>query len=267
MAAQEVHIFSDSLYAQQILLQRNTRTSSATSVDALMWTCLQMFLLLRLGLRIVFHWIPSHCGIEYNEQADRLAKETLCTFANEPPDEWKPLVRIPFGTWQARVKHAISIEWQRMWSDSRKWTDYPTGQHLYELKPTLAMLPELWSGPRYLANLRCRLRHGKCGLNYHLNMISVHDDSLCEYCQEEDETVHHYMLRCPFFAMQRIDMLNCLSYDFSNADENAALAALLGTLPDMSKQLRKDCVTAVNAFLIETNRFAGKTNDVYRVDK
>ena len=54
---------------------------------------------------IVLQWIPRHCGIKGNEEADRLAKE--CS-QKEQPD-----VPLEYGTTKRALRRAMMVEVKR----------------------------------------------------------------------------------------------------------------------------------------------------------
>ena len=47
-----------------------------------------------------------------------------------------------------------------------------------------------------------RLRTGHCGLNSYLHRFGKGEEPTCE-CEESNETVTHFLLRCERFARQR----------------------------------------------------------------
>ncbi|OSD02297.1 hypothetical protein PYCCODRAFT_1356049, partial [Trametes coccinea BRFM310] len=57
--------------------------------------------------------------------------------------------------------------------------------------------------PRRHANLLLQLRTGHIPLQAHLARISKAPSPLCPTCQEEPETVAHYLLRCPTYWLHR----------------------------------------------------------------
>ena len=76
------------------------------------------------GTHVRFCWIPSHCGIEWNERVDQLAKETLDQdidqLASVHHTDMKPLVNSYI---------------QKL--GQTKWDVAVHGRDLYLVKPTL----------------------------------------------------------------------------------------------------------------------------------
>lgn len=63
-----------------------------------------------------------------------------------------------------------------------------------------------FSLPRKASILRTRLRLGFCALNDYLYRINCCNSLSCVCCQLS-ETVEHYSLSCPRFAIQRYELL------------------------------------------------------------
>ena len=120
-------------------------------------------------------WIPSHCGCEGNEIADRLADEGTKLDQAEIP--------ITHAIAQARVR-------------KRKWeVKHDRAKETYgERKKPKMEIEKSW--PRAVRTLYARLRSGHCKeLKHYQYMIEVADDPFCE-CGEVD-TIHHVLCECP----------------------------------------------------------------------
>ena len=48
-----------------------------------------------------------------------------------------------------------------------------------------------------------QLRMGNIPLQKYLNKIRKRGSLKCQACQTQDETVHHYLLNCPVYRVQR----------------------------------------------------------------
>ena len=70
---------------------------------------------------------------------------------------------------------------------------------------------------KHLKNNRKELRiatqfiTGHIGLNYHLHKINRSETAMCESCELEEETVEHFIGRCPTYHMLRQKYLNTFS--------------------------------------------------------
>ena len=43
-------------------------------------------------------------------------------------------------------------------------------------------------------------------LKRHLHIMKIEEDPTCEHCQEDDETVEHYICHCEAFAWARLQV-------------------------------------------------------------
>ncbi|CAN0115753.1 unnamed protein product, partial [Heterosigma akashiwo] len=50
------------------------------------------------------------------------------------------------------------------------------------------------------------LLSGHCNLGGYLAGVNKQDNGTCGYCGLEEEDVHHYLLRCPKWYTQRLEM-------------------------------------------------------------
>ena len=86
---------------------------------------------------------------------------------------------------------------------------------------------------KYLKNNRKELRiatqliTGNIGLNYHLHKINRSETSLCETCELEEETVEHFIGRCPAYHMMRQKYLDTFSDTMENIFANNSLYKIL----------------------------------------
>jgi hypothetical protein len=129
-------------------------------------------------------WIPGHSGIDGNETADQLCRQSL----GNPSVDLE--LAFEYGEMQDRYRIHFTREWQAI------WTSASTGTHFRSIEPVV--------GPRttYADRLRkkevciSRLRFGHCRLNAGLYKIGCHEDGMCDTCGVP-ETVEHYLLECP----------------------------------------------------------------------
>ena len=146
--------------------------------------------------KIKFFWIPSHIGIEGNEEADRLAK--LSTL-NEPSN-----LSIPFtDITNIFRKYSNNLTNQSLMHDSqtkgKQYFQYFYKQstkpwfHKYKLKRDLIVTTN-----------RCRSDH--YNLNASLFKIKVINQPNCE-CGHELQDLDHILWQCPLFDAQRDELL------------------------------------------------------------
>ena len=135
----------------------------------------------QLETKITILWVPSHCGCEGNEVADRLADAGTELDQSEIP--------ITYAIAQARVK-------------KRKWeVQHQRARDTYgERKKPKMEIEKVW--PRSVRTLYARLRSGHCKeLKHYQYMIDVADDPFCE-CGEVD-TIQHVLCSCPILGSVR----------------------------------------------------------------
>ena len=117
---------------------------------------------------LVMQWIPAHCDIKGNEEADRLSKEGSKATQEDHPisySEAKTLLRNCFySSWRARIGPRDKDE-----------TD-----HLTRRQQTIIF----------------RLRTGHCRLLAHLNRIRIAHTNECP-CGTKSQTPEHILQSCP----------------------------------------------------------------------
>ncbi|OAX33068.1 hypothetical protein K503DRAFT_701037 [Rhizopogon vinicolor AM-OR11-026] len=80
--------------------------------------------------------------------------------------------------------------------------------------------------PKRLTSLYISLRTGHAPLNKYLHRIGKIESPQCPQCQRTEETVHHFLLSCPFYQRERRILTNALgrktsSISFLLTDPNA----------------------------------------------
>jgi len=135
----------------------------------------------RLDSQVTILWVPSHCGVEGNEEADRLAElGTKLDQSEIPVTQAISNAKIRRGKWKVVHERA-----KRIFQDKRK--------------PNLKV-EKLW--PRRVQSLFSRLRSGHAKeLRQYLYKIDVEDDPLC-ICGEE-ESIEHVLCECPLLEATR----------------------------------------------------------------
>uniref|UniRef100_A0A0E9X648 RNase H type-1 domain-containing protein n=1 Tax=Anguilla anguilla TaxID=7936 RepID=A0A0E9X648_ANGAN len=134
----------------------------------------------------MFCWVPGHCGIYGNEQADIAAKEAQTTRVREcllPPSDLRPCL------------HAYVInKWQAEW-------DQCEGNELHEINPEIGKRLVFSFKRRWdqIVFTRCRIGHSRLT---HAFLLKGEEPPSCDSCSIP-LTVKHILLNCPAFNATR----------------------------------------------------------------
>ena len=131
---------------------------------------------------ITIQWIPSHCNIDGNEAADKLAKEGSSMEQPENP--------VPQSTCKQMIKSNIQTEWMSDWALDK------TGRKLFPYMPKPNKKDNLNQLNRKQQTIIFRLRTQHVPLNAHLNRINPMHEPLCPLCDHAYETVEHFLFDC-----------------------------------------------------------------------
>ena len=130
--------------------------------------------------RTYLHWIPGHFNIPGNEYGDKAAKE-----AAQLPDLEQDRTPIPYGVARAVANSRIKDE------DPQHHLVYQTYRE-YIRKKADSKVESRRDGA-----LLAQLRAGHClELSHYKNRIDPTKSATCPRCNEEEETVVHW-IRCP----------------------------------------------------------------------
>ena len=156
------------------------------------------------GKDLVLCWIPSHIGIEGNEEADRLAKEAL-------EQDIRP-IPMPYTDFMSIPKHYCVGLWQQMWE--------ATPQYLSYINPQLTRKTYDPSLSRKEERALCRLRIGHTRLTHSFRMEGK-DRPNCDECSVP-LTIRHIMSDCVKYQAQREILLpgDSIEEIFSHSDKD-----------------------------------------------
>ena len=157
------------------------------------------------GLKLMIRWIPGHEGIQGNEAVDEAAKEAAQDGSSHDavlPARFKSKKRLPFS--KSALKQAFN-EGLKI-KTSGRFEKSPRCATLRRIDPSapssnFRKLTDVL--PRRQASLLVQLRTGHAPLNKHLHRINCADSPLCPACEEGEESVFHFLMRCPAYERQR----------------------------------------------------------------
>ena len=192
------------------------------------------------GSKVNLYWIPAHIGIEGNEKADTLASE----------ESSRPGI-------DKRIKNGLTSHEQES-----IYKEYLKKVNLDELRRDNLKANihfRVRTGPikwhqhksRQAARVLFRLRTGHNRLNAHQNRFNPHIDPACSYCEEEEETTEHVLLKCPALEMER----QAISQYLTKNKIGHTLPNLLGLNYDYNSTIQHEIQRLLIRYLKETRLF------------
>ena len=142
--------------------------------------------------KVSIHWIPSHVGHLGNEVADRLAKR------GAQDVEGNRTIQVPISvsnTKQMLNKLALGKHEER-WLNSTNCRQSRMACPQVTIKNWKAV--ENLKGRQM--KISTNMRTGHCVLNYHMANMRKLDSSLCHCDEGDEETVYHFIGKCPKWA-------------------------------------------------------------------
>jgi ribonuclease HI len=189
-------IFSDSQAALRAL-------SSPKVTSRLAAECLDVLSALACLTEVTLIWVPGHCGIPGNEEADELARQASAMPILGP----EPALGIPRCSAREAVKN---------WAEHQHynaWRDLPGHRHgkLFIGRPCKRRADDLLKLSRHQLKTAVAVRTGRAPVRRHLHIMGLFDgDPTCRFCGMETETVRHIICCCEALARQRYNVFGKL---------------------------------------------------------
>ncbi|CAN0041726.1 unnamed protein product, partial [Heterosigma akashiwo] len=76
-----------------------------------------------------------------------------------------------------------------------------------------------------------QLLSGHCNLGGYLARVKKQENGTCGHCGLEEEDVHHYLLRCPRWYMQRLEMDNLIV----RGDQGSSLGSIFREIERLAR--------------------------------
>ena len=147
--------------------------------------------------RLTLTWIKAHVGYEGNELADAAAKQG----ALEPDMSIKINVPISKTEVSNELKHLISNKWLLRWTTSKEYKHSKN----FLMGPNPILAKKILQLPRLKMKRLVEIITGHNNLSYFQFKIDPDVNPLCRFCEEENETFHHYITSCPRLRQYRAD--------------------------------------------------------------
>jgi ribonuclease HI len=160
-------------------------------------------------------WIPAHSDYEGNERADTLAKK-----GSSNDDSITIKLPTPQAVWKTLTREMSLQQANERWEKSS--TSHFKAKWKEHYRKDLGKLSR--SGLR----IATQILTGHASINYHLNKYKPHLISkTCPFCKEEDETINHFIGKCPKWFEQRGRFFNTFYASVSEIQDTATLTSIV----------------------------------------
>ncbi len=228
----EITIYSDSQAAIQAIC--DYKFDSNPVIPEIIETIMNHY---AAGTKINLTWIPSHCGIHGNEEADRLAAEG-CTSPSRGHIDNKistqEIIAAFNLVWKSKVVNNSVGQSSNIAVTSRFRAYGPLVWHLHENRQIQTALLKLRSGHN-------RLNHSRGRWNTEISQ-------LCPNECEETEDAEHVLLHCNKYHNERRRLLDL----FTNLKTPITKQALLGLNLEIPKHTQLKIQQHLISFLKST---------------
>ena len=199
----------------------------------------------RKHFEIYIKWVPAHVGVPGNERANTAAQDGANAVRHIEPLRGQPL--IPLRSALATLRRGLFARWQESWiaTSAPRYGD----EHLFRIKPGVARQQSFYSGNREQQTLLARLRFGHCRLAASSARLYSFMTAVCE-CHLDVETVEHFLLSCPRYEIQRVELMKAVREVFHG---RITEEVLLGGSSERMRAVHKvEVAEAVYRFVLAT---------------
>ena len=117
------------------------------------------------------------------------------------------------------------------------------------------MSPQYYKvGARPASIIHAQFRLKCSNLNQHKYNMHLVESSLCQSCNNANESVTHFLLNCPSYNNSRQTMLSSIREDIGNDIDIDTNLLIYGNM-SMDFESNKAIFLSVQKFIIETGRF------------
>ena len=215
----QISIFSDSQAALSLLVNNKPKSYKST-INAI-----HNNLNSASHHNTTIHWVPGHCNIKGNEEADKNAKSAAQS-TSPPFSHFTDILEI-----KLIINREIHTTWQK------RWNLVKGNLHLGSILPNLQTHFKSPHSTRMMEIIFSQCRLGKCKLNHYLYKIKQADSPLCEHCMT-NETVNHYFINCNRFLQERMVLKRSLKAKKVNTFDLRTLLSNPLIINDVEKFIR-----------------------------
>jgi len=159
----------------------------------------------RARLQLTPYWLPGHVGLTGNEYVDERAKEAAAGVSSARAHLPKAFRRaLPRSAAAAKQAFRTRMEdaAKTLWALSPRYEKIAM-RDLRAGRPARFFHKAAAGLSRRQHSMIVHLRTGHVGLNAHLKRIGKAESGDCPHCVGQEETVTHFLLECPHYAMER----------------------------------------------------------------
>jgi hypothetical protein len=158
--------------------------------------CLEALSALASLNEVTLIWVPRHCGVPGNEEADKFARQASVMLLLDP--------ELKLGIPRCSAREVI-----KNWTEYQHyiaWKDLPAHRHgkLFIGRPCKTRAEDLLKLSRHQLKMAVAVLTGHAPVRRHLFIMALFDgDPTCGFCRMETETVQHIICCCEVLAHQR----------------------------------------------------------------
>ena len=194
----KIMIYTDN----QTVLQDLDRLMIKTKVCALTFNSLH-----RLGekISVTLYWIQLRRAIELSGEGVR------CSTRIE--------VLVPLSCWKTDFQEISRKTAYKRWADNSKGHFKKAWRDKFKQELAYANRNRLRITTQYIS--------GHATVNNHLHKYRLDIPKLCAYCGDEDETIEHFIAKCPKWAFLRLQYLDCCHGNINTISDNNTLSEII----------------------------------------
>jgi len=199
------------------------------------------------GISIKIHWIPSHKGIHFSDAVDEEAKKAA-KGAQYNCNNQVSILRRPLPISRSAKRQHLKASTKKQYSRKfKKLSRFRKIESIDPSTPSNKFRKMTATLSRRQKSILIQLRTEHIPLQAYLHRIGKVESPTCQQCNEEAETVSHYIRRCHAYKGQRRELMT------STGERHDISSDILG---------RKETVRQVLKYIADTKRFEESHGDL-----